>query len=687
MNRIKKNSIQTVFAKTTFCICQGVLLCLSGAGVLSSCDDLKDRTVADGDGNEINISETGTAEMYILSEGLFHLNNSLLARYSFARSQWTPNWFYQIAQRDLGDTANDMEAYGSKLYVVVNVSGTMEVIDLAKGKVSRQIELKDENGISRQPRAVAFHKNKAYVCSFDGTVARIDTASLQIDGLIHVGRNPEDLCVQDNKLYVSNSGALDWEGIGVDRTVSVVDLNDFRETKKIEVGPNPGKILPGPEHSVFVVTYGEQIEKGDYHFVCIDTQLDAVKKRYDERVNDFAVNDRLAYLYTFDYKTEKSEVKVFDLIAGTVLRSSFITDGTQIQKPYSIYVNPNSGNVYLTEAYNYQVMGDVLCFNPQGKLLYRLKGVGINPNTLVFREREGAAIEDSPTPKPEVAQTVYADTVFEYRPAPSQYANTSVTASASGYGAAQVLAEANRLIKKPKQCILSLGAWGGSITLGFSKAVRNVPGEYDLRITGNAYYDMYGTMQNRPGGNSEPGIVLVAQDANGNGIPDDPWYELAGSEYHNPATIRDYRITYYRPADGADVRWTDNQGNEGYVKRNLYHTQPSYYPEWEGEEMTICGVRLPDNAVNEPREHMPEHWVGYAYDFGYADNHPNNTDGCKFNLDWAVDAQGEPVTLDSIHFVRIYTAVNQNCGWTGEISTEIQFVENLHPADQVTEKK
>ena len=35
--------------------------------------------------------------------------------------------------------------------------------------------------------------------------------------------------------------------------------------------------------------------------------------------------------------------------------------------------------------------------------------------------------------------------------------------------------------------------------------------------------------------------------------------------------IRDYEITYYRPEpENADVRWIDNQGNEGYVYRNTF---------------------------------------------------------------------------------------------------------------------
>ena len=44
----------------------------------------------------------------------------------------------------------------------------------------------------------------------------------------------------------------------------------------------------------------------------------------------------------------------------------------------------------------------------------------------------------------------------------------------------------------------------------------NVPGEYDFKIYGNAYYDTFGTLTGKLGGSSEPGIVLVSKDVNGN---------------------------------------------------------------------------------------------------------------------------------------------------------------------------
>lgn len=81
------------------------------------------------------------------------------------------------------------------------------------------------------------------------------------------------------------------------------------------------------------------------------------------------------------------------------------------------------------------------------------------------------------------------------------------------------------------------------------------------------------------------------QDVNGNGLPDDEWYELRGSETGKPTTIQDYEVTYFRPAsDGSHTYWIDNLGNTGWVDFNAYHTQPYYYPLWITADSTLCTV-------------------------------------------------------------------------------------------------
>lgn len=657
------------------CLLMGCVLPLFYA----SCDDMEDKPVTST--VEGQITETGTAEIYILSEGLFNLNNSSLTRYSFRTHQLKTNYFSTINKRGLGDTANDIALYGNKLYIVVNVSSTLEVVDFTTGQSIKQIPMRTENGSSRQPRHIAFHKDKAYVCSFDGTVARIDTTSLEIEATVKAGRNPESLCVQNEKLYVSNSGGLDYtEGIGVDNTVSVIDLASFTEIKKITVGPNPGCILPDSENFVYVATHGKNIVEGDYHLVKINSRTDEVERVFDEKVMNFAIQGNVGYLYNYNYQTEDASIKMFNLQTGETIREHFITDGTQIHTPYGIHINPYSGNVYITEAYSYTVTGDVLCFNQNGQLQFRLNRIGLNPNTVVFSNRASSTdTEEEEQPSPD-APSAYANKVLAYRPAPGQFMNTSTTAYEKGFSAEDVRRKAEEKLKDPYLCLLSLGGFGGSIVVGFDHTVPNISGAYDFKIYGNASYDSFGTLTGALGGSSEPGIVLVSKDVNGNGLADDEWYELKGSEYDSKHTIKDYAITYHRPASPlSSVKWTDNQGNTGYVYRNETHTKNDYYPAWiEEDEMTFYGSRLKDNAVNEPRPGMPEHWVGYCYAYGYADNHPNDEKGALFKIDWAVDKEGRAVKLDGIDFVKIYTAVNQYCGWMGEISTEMQAVEDLH---------
>ena len=126
-----------------------------------------------------------------------------------------------------------------------------------------------------------------------------------------VGRNPDGICVQDDKLYVSNSGGLDHaSGLGVDNTVSVVDIATFKETDKIIVGPNPGKIIADTkEKVVYVATRGEDVEAGDYNFAKIDCRTKVVT-HYNERVQNFAIDGEIAYLYNYNYSTQTASFSI-----------------------------------------------------------------------------------------------------------------------------------------------------------------------------------------------------------------------------------------------------------------------------------------------------------------------------------------------------------------------------------------
>jgi hypothetical protein len=171
---------------------------------------------------------------------------------------------------------------------------------------------------------------------------------------------------------------------------------------------------------------------------------------------------------------------------------------------------------------------------------------------------------------------------------------------------------------------------------------------------------------------------MVSKDVNSNGLPDDAWYELAGSEYSNVNTIKNYSITYTKPSPlNADVAWTDNQGNSGLVKRNTFHTQASYYPQWLGNTITFTGTKIWNNAV-DTNPGTAQNWVAPAYAWGYADNVANTDVNATFDIAWAVNASGTPVSLTGIDFIKIYTATIQDAGWLGEVSTEVSGIEDIN---------
>lgn len=295
--------------------------------------------------------------------------------------------------------------------------------------------------------------------------------------------------------------------------------------------------------------------------------------------------------------------------------------------------------------------------------------------------------DDNVTPNQDPTHSPYIAKVYEFAPAVGQFINSTPVYTPADTKES-MLAKVNKALVGSKTSMVSLGGFGGYIVFGFDHTVENKTGFMDFRIKGNAFKSGDNTNVNE-GGSSEPGVILVSYDENNNGLPDDTWYEIAGSAYN--ASIKDYEITYYKPiTDKAPVsgdlswqkdieyiKWTDNQGNSGYKTQNSFHNQ-SYFPEWITEDkITFKGTKLPNNAVNEGTDQEP-FWIFRSLDWGYADNAPNNENQSAVDIDWAVDKEGNKVHLKGIDFVKVYTGINQEAGWLGEISTEITGAEDLH---------
>jgi YVTN family beta-propeller protein len=320
------------------------------------------------------VSVSVTSGLYILNQGLFNDNNSSLSFYNYTSKQVIPDIFSSVNSRGLGDTGNDIEIYGSKMYIVVNVSSTIEVVDTKTSKSIKQIKLFN-GSVAREPRDIVFYKNNAYVSSYDGTVAVIDTGALSVSQYIAVGRNPEQLSVANGKLYVANSGGLGYPNY--DKTVSVINLSTNTVSKTLTVGINPQNVVADPYGNVYVLSAGDYVNVPS-SLAIIDDNADVVKSQTNFDGNSMIIQGDNIY-----FITSANKVIIYNAKSQTITNSNFITDGTLITAPFALAADGTTGEVFVTDAKDYLSNGTVFAFDKTGKKEYSFTA-GINPGKIAL---------------------------------------------------------------------------------------------------------------------------------------------------------------------------------------------------------------------------------------------------------------------------------------------------------------
>jgi YVTN family beta-propeller protein len=346
---------------------QNLFIALAFVTVLASCH--KDKTAPTPD--------TPTAQragVYVLNQGAFSKNNSTLTYYDYTTKALTADFFIAANTTKLGDTGNDLGIYGTKMYIVVNNSNLVYISTAKTSKILKTITL-------NQPRSVAFYKTNAFVTSYNGTVSVIDTATMAITKTITVGSSPEQMVVANGKLYVANSGGLDYPNVGT--TVSVIDLTTLAEVKKVTVIADPVSVTADTFGNVYVLSLGivtntQNVNPG---ITIINNTTDVVKSKTDlslgYNVPIYAQGD---FVY---YPTVDNKIAVYNAKIQTLSSANFITDGTVITTPYAISGDALTGEIFVTDAKDYSSNGTLTAFDKNGKKEYTIV-TGINPGKITL---------------------------------------------------------------------------------------------------------------------------------------------------------------------------------------------------------------------------------------------------------------------------------------------------------------
>lgn len=208
----------------------GLAVLLMGTAVMTSCSD-------DNDGPETYLQEYSTGAYVVNSGNMYNKIESSLTAIDYASSTATQKVFKAANGRSLGNTANDGIVYGNKIYLAVDQSNTIEVIDKKTKQSIKQIKTTDLLGKAEgaEPRHIIADGGKVYFTTYGGYVAAVDTINFVLADKYKVGSCPEGLVIGGSNLYVANSNYGKGGG-----NISCIDLSSKKvETKNIEGVNNP----------------------------------------------------------------------------------------------------------------------------------------------------------------------------------------------------------------------------------------------------------------------------------------------------------------------------------------------------------------------------------------------------------------------------------------------------------------
>jgi hypothetical protein len=332
--------------------------------------------------------------LILLNEGNMGSNKASLDYFDYPSGHFVKNIFAELnpgVVKELGDAGNDIQIYQDKIYAVINCSNLIEVMDISSAKHISTISIKD-------CRYITFKDNYAYVASHYGPIdensnkrlgyiVKVNTSTFKIEDNCTVGFQPEEMVICGNKLYVANSGEDTYPVY--DKTVSVIDLNTFKVIKTIEVAINLQRMKIDNYGNIYVSSRGNYFDIPAKTYI-IDTKTDTVTDELDLVCNDMAICGDSLYAYgTAWNNTTQSNTITYSIVntkTKKIVSDKFITDGTNITFPYGIAINPETKEIFITDAKTFIIPGAINCFTKEGKLKWQAE-TGDIPAHIAFSEK------------------------------------------------------------------------------------------------------------------------------------------------------------------------------------------------------------------------------------------------------------------------------------------------------------
>lgn len=309
--------------------------------------------------------------IFIINEGNFTAGNGSLSFYSYDSLKIFNNIFSQVNGRPLGDVPNSMTIEGDKAYIAVNNSGKIEVININTLKSVATIQ-----DISFPRKILVINDKKAYVSSlYSEQVIILNLLEDKVSGQINIRRSSEDMILVGDKAYISC-----WIG---GNEIMIIDAVNDKLIDSVKVGSEPESMVMDKNKRLWVLCSGGYDGLNFPELVSINTSDNEVE-------NQFTFPSKLLYPTTLRINNSGDTLYFIENGLWKMGISESGLPADPFMKPkgrlfYKLGVSPGSGDLYATNALDYQHRGFILRISRSGLVIDSAKAE-IIPGAICFKQ-------------------------------------------------------------------------------------------------------------------------------------------------------------------------------------------------------------------------------------------------------------------------------------------------------------
>ncbi|MCT4582340.1 MAG: hypothetical protein N4A35_13080 [Flavobacteriales bacterium] len=309
------------------------------------------------------------SKVVIGCEGNFGWGNASMSVYNAETKVNVNQVFSTQNSLPLGDVFQSSTLFNGDLFVVVNNSNKIEVVDttnfLSKGTIT---------GLTSPRYFLGVSPSKAYVSDlYANAITIVNPTTFQVTESIPVSAWTEQLVLLDQTAYVTQKGS---------NQVLLIDVTTDAIIDSITVGREPNSLVLDTFDNLWVLCSGG-VNEAIPSLVQINTATNTVMKELffssiTESPNNLQIDTsgtQLIYLNSAIYQQSIS--------SNTMNQTPVLNAGNIVY--YGLGVNPYNNEIYLSDAKDYVQAGTVYRYSPTLELIDHFN-TGIIPQDFTFLE-------------------------------------------------------------------------------------------------------------------------------------------------------------------------------------------------------------------------------------------------------------------------------------------------------------